>query len=108
MSAAKGYTNLLTLDFYANGVGVNSGPLYTPGGILYGVLGGNASLVSGLAYSLLNGTFTDQAYFGGRDGGSPEAQPIINHDGNLVGTSALQGACSTCGAVWLSIPGSAQ
>ena len=113
LSAATGYTSLLTLDFYATGIGVNSGPLYTPGGILYGTLGGNASLVNGLAYSLFNGAFKTQAGFSGsvgivKSGAAPDAQPIINHDGNLVGTAALQGKCSTCGTIWLSIPGPAQ
>jgi uncharacterized repeat protein (TIGR03803 family) len=113
LSAATGYTNLLTLDFYANGVGVNSGPLYTQGGILYGTLGGNADLPSGLVYSLLNGVFTVQGDFSGsegvvKSGAAPDAQPIINADGNLVGTTALDGKCDNCGAIWLSIPGPAQ
>jgi uncharacterized repeat protein (TIGR03803 family) len=113
LSAATGYTNLLTLDFYANGVGVNSGPLYTQGGILYGTLGGNAELPAGLAYSLLSGVFAFQGEFSGsegamKSGAAPDAQPIINADGNLVGTTALQGKCPNCGAIWLSIPGPAQ
>ena len=110
LSLAQGYTNLLTVSYY--GSGVESGPLYTPGGTLYGTLGsGNATSTDGLVYSLLDGRYTIQGDFSGnqlyRSGAGPDAQPIINHDGNLVGTTALSGDCNMCGVIWLSIPGPA-
>ena len=110
LSAANGFTSLLTLDYYANGLGVSSGPLYTPGGILYGTLGGNVSSY-GLAYSLFEGRFiiqgNSEGSVGDKSGAAPDAQPLINHDGNLVVTTSLQGKCLTCGVIWLSIPGPA-
>ena len=110
LSAATGYTNLLTLDFYATGLGVTSGPVYTPSGTLFGTLLSSAAASNGLVYSLAGGAFAYQAVFDGsaayKDGASPQAKPILNHDGNLVGTTALNGKCSACGAIWLSVPGS--
>lgn len=99
-----GFAPLAGLNYYTVGTGVTSGPLYTPGGVLYGVLGGGVTSYYGVIYSEKNGVITDLYEFnGGADGGSPIAQPILASNGSLIGTTTYD-PCAYCGTIWEYTP----
>ncbi len=108
LTSGAGYTPLVGLNFYTTGEGVESGPLYTPGGTLYGVLGGSVSAADGLIYSVTKGVFQELYVFSGsvgiRDGSGPAAQPIFTRSKQLVGTNTANGDCLYCGTVWEYTP----
>jgi uncharacterized repeat protein (TIGR03803 family) len=96
-----GYTNLGTYNFYGVGDGPEGGPVYTPGGVLYGILSGAAGGGFGDLYSLQNGVFTFVIGWDGlSDGGRPIAQPTLTPFNTLIGTTTEYGDCNNCGTIW--------
>ena len=108
LNAQSGLQVLAPLNSFTYGSGVNSGPVYTPGGILYGVLLGSVEATDGVIYSLQNGVITDLFVFGGtccgRTGSAPMAQPILTRSGTLIGTTTASGDCNYCGTIWEYTP----
>jgi uncharacterized repeat protein (TIGR03803 family) len=99
--SASGYTNLGTYNFYGVGDGPQSGPVYTPNGVLYGLLDGNAGGGYGSLYSLQNGVFTALTEWDGlSDGGLPVAEPYLTTSNTLIGTATEYGDCNNCGTIW--------
>ena len=108
LNAQSGLQVLAPLNSFTYGSGVTSGPVYTSGGILYGVLLGSVLAPDGVIYSLKNGIITDLYAFGGtcctRTGSEPMAQPILTRSGTLIGTTTADGDCNDCGTVWEYTP----
>ena len=108
LNAKSGLQVLSPLNSFTYGSGVTSGPVYTSGGILYGVLLGSVLAPDGVIYSLKNGIITDLYAFGGtcctRTGSEPMAQPILTRSGTLIGTTTADGDCNDCGTVWEYTP----
>ncbi len=105
LSQKSGFASVAPLSYYTVGVGVVSGPLYTPGGTLYGVLGGSQTAYEGIIYSEQNGVVTDLYEFnGGNQGGAAFAQPIVLPNGEIFGTNAELDLCEYCGTIWEYTP----
>jgi uncharacterized repeat protein (TIGR03803 family) len=104
LSHKSGYVNLAPVYFATTGGEGNSGPIYTPGGTLYGLFGGSSLAYNGILYSLTNGVTTDYySWSGRRDGANPFAQPTLTATG-LIGTASEGGACFYCGTIWQFTP----
>jgi uncharacterized repeat protein (TIGR03803 family) len=108
LSRQDGFTVLADLNPYTYGSGIQSGPLYTSGGTLYGVLSGSITATDGLIYSLQDGVINDLYIFAGSldgaSGANAVAQPIITPTGSLIGTTSEGGYCNPCGTVWEYTP----
>jgi uncharacterized repeat protein (TIGR03803 family) len=97
----SGYTTLADQNFYTVGSQANSGPVYTKGGLLYGLLEGDQFSGQGTIYSLQNGVIDDVYFFNAStDGDQPMARPTLTKLGHLLGTASYGGRCTYCGTVW--------
>lgn len=90
---------IAAFDYYSVGAGIESGPLYTRSGALYGVLAGSQTGVGAL-YSVQNGQIVDIAYIAASGFASPQAQPFVTSGGSFIGTAADSGLCTNCGFIW--------
>jgi uncharacterized repeat protein (TIGR03803 family) len=59
---------------------------------------------SGTLFQQLNGVVTVLHYFGGYDGGDPEAAPLLTPSGSLIGTAAGGGLTCNCGTIYEYVP----
>ena len=104
LSQQNGYIPGANFNNYTVGSGTTSGPLYTPGGTLYGVVAGGPVTYEGALYKIENGAISDAAIFAGSPGTYPVAEPTLTPDGTLIGTTSENGACFHCGAIWRYTP----
>jgi uncharacterized repeat protein (TIGR03803 family) len=104
LSQAKGYVLLAKFNNYTVGYGTASGPLYTPGGTLYGVVVGGPVTYYGSLYSIKDNVITDANVFTTLGGDTPFAEPTLTSSGSIIGTTSEDGSCFYCGSVWEYTP----
>jgi uncharacterized repeat protein (TIGR03803 family) len=104
LTQGSGFSALAKFNNYTVGYGTASGPLYTQGGTLYGVVAGGPVTSYGSIYTVKNNVITDAYIFGTSVGDTPFAEPTLTSSGSIIGTTSMDGLCFHCGSVWEYTP----